>query len=104
VVPFRQFYTRKVMFARYASAFVFLPGGFGTLDELFEIATLLQTRNLHPLPVILARSSYWDPLRDWLHETVLAEGMIDPGDLDLLEPADDAAQICARVTAVAGRI
>ena len=92
------------MVARYASAFVFFPGGFGTLDELFEIATLLQTRTLRPLPVVLARSSYWGPLRAWLRETVLAEGLIDPGDLELLEPADDAAEICARVTAVAGRI
>lgn len=104
VVRFRQFYTRKVMFARYSSAFVFFPGGFGTLDELFEIATLIQTRNLRRMPIVLANVGYWAPLRDWLRTTVLAEGKISSADADLLAPAGDAEQICAGVIAATGRI
>src|SRR6185295_834149 len=81
---FHYFFTRKVMFVRYASAFVVFPGGFGTLDELFEALTLIQTRKIRHCPVVLVRASYWAGMTDWLRDRLAADGMIAPGDLDLL--------------------
>jgi uncharacterized protein (TIGR00730 family) len=100
-LKFRYFFTRKVMFVRYAAAYVIFPGGFGTLDELFELVTLIQTARVHAPPVVLVRRSYWEPLVTWLRDTVQAEGKISPGDLDLLELADDDDEICRRVITAA---
>ena len=75
---FRYFFARKVMFVRYATAFVVFPGGFGTLDELFELAALMQTGKVRAVPVVLVRRAYWEPLIDWLQSTVLASGKISP--------------------------
>jgi uncharacterized protein (TIGR00730 family) len=90
---FHYFFTRKVMFVRYASAFVVFPGGFGTLDELFEALTLIQTRKIRGFPVVLVGHAYWDPLVDWLRERVLGDGKISAPDMDLLAVVDDAEDI-----------
>jgi uncharacterized protein (TIGR00730 family) len=90
---FHYFFTRKVMFVRYASAFVVFPGGFGTLDELFEALTLIQTRKIRGFPVVLVGHDYWDPLVGWLRDRVLGEGKISPLDMNLLAVVDDAADV-----------
>lgn len=77
---FRYFFARKVMFVKYASAFVVFPGGFGTLDELFEALTLIQTQKIKPFPVILYDKKYWAGLLDWMKENLLKTGLISPGD------------------------
>jgi uncharacterized protein (TIGR00730 family) len=88
-IDFRYFFVRKTMFVKYAQAFVVLPGGFGTLDELFEAITLVQTRKVTRFPVILMGTEYWAGLLDWLRSTVMADGKIGPVDLDLIELTDD---------------
>jgi uncharacterized protein (TIGR00730 family) len=99
-IDFRYFFVRKTMFVKYASAFVIFPGGFGTLDELFEALTLIQTGKVHNFPVVLFGSSYWSGMLDWIRETMAAEGKILPSDLDLLhvtdEPADATDHIVRR--------
>ncbi len=100
---FHYFFTRKVMFVRYASAFVVFPGGFGTLDELFEALTLIQTRKIRGFPVVLVGHRFWDPLVAWLRERLLAGGKISPADMDLLVVADTAEEILAVVTAATER-
>ncbi len=94
---FRHFFARKVMFVRYASAFVIAPGGFGTLDELFEALTLIQTATIRHFPVVLLGGSEWDGLLDWLRARALADRRIGAGDLDGLRVVDDPAQVCAIV-------
>jgi uncharacterized protein (TIGR00730 family) len=92
-LAFHYFFTRKVMFVRYASGFVVYPGGFGTLDELFEAATLRQTQKIRMFPIVLMESAYWSGLVDWLRDTMLADGYIAPVDVtalrvyDRIEPA-----------------
>jgi len=88
-VDYKYFFIRKVMFVKYAVAYVILPGGFGTLDELFEALTLIQTKRIKGFPVILMGSEYWQGLFDWLRKTMLAEGKITPADLDLIQVIDD---------------
>ena len=88
---FRYFFVRKTMFAKYAEGFICFPGGFGTLDELFESLTLIQTGKLGMFPVVLFGRAYWQGLVGWIRETVLAEGKIAPPDLDLLTVTDDPA-------------
>lgn len=88
-VDYKYFFIRKVMFVKYAVAYVILPGGFGTMDELFEALTLIQTKRIKSFPVILMGSEYWQGLFDWLRKTMLAEGKITPADLDLIEVIDD---------------
>jgi uncharacterized protein (TIGR00730 family) len=100
---FHYFFTRKVMFVRYASAFVVFPGGFGTLDEMFEALTLIQTRKIRSFPLVLVGSDYWSPLVDWLRERVLGEGKISPGDLDLFKVVDDTEEIVRIVTSATER-
>jgi len=86
----RFFFVRKVMFVKYAQGFVVLPGGFGTLDEAFEVLTLIQTKKISPVPVILVGSSFWSGLRQWIIEVMLEkENNISPEDLDLLPVMDD---------------
>lgn len=92
-IEFRYFFARKVMFVKYADAFVILPGGFGTLDELFEALTLIQTRKVRNFPVVLVGSSYWTGLIDWVRGTLVANGAIEAGDLDLLQVTDDADEV-----------
>lgn len=100
---FHYFFTRKVMFVRYASAFVVLPGGFGTLDELFEALTLIQTRKIRSFPLVLVGSAYWTPLVEWLRATVLAEGKISPPDMGLMAIADTAEEVVAIVSRASER-
>jgi uncharacterized protein (TIGR00730 family) len=96
-VDFHYFFARKIMFVRYSSAFVVLPGGYGTLDELFEALTLIQTQKIRFFPVVLVGTEYWSGLVDWLRETMLAEGNISPGDVSLLrvtDSVDEVVEIC----------
>jgi uncharacterized protein (TIGR00730 family) len=88
-IDFRYFFARKTMFVKYAHAFVVLPGGFGTLDELFEAVTLVQTKKVTRFPVVLMGTAYWRGLVDWLRTTMQAEGKISPEDLDLVLLTDD---------------
>ena len=90
---FHYFFTRKVMFVRYASGFVVFPGGFGTMDELFEAATLRQTGKIRHFPVVLVDSSYWSGLTDWIRGSMLADGYISPGDLDAIAVCDDLERV-----------
>jgi uncharacterized protein (TIGR00730 family) len=82
---FRHFFARKVMFVKFATAWVIMPGGFGTLDELFEALTLVQTGKTRRMPIILVHEPYWRGLLDWFRATLLAEGMIDPADMNLVQ-------------------
>jgi uncharacterized protein (TIGR00730 family) len=98
---FHYFFTRKVMFVRYAAGFVVLPGGFGTLDELFEALTLMQTGKAVGFAVVLMDSEYWAGLLDWVRGRMLAEGMIAAEDLDLISVHDDPATVVQGLSAVA---
>jgi uncharacterized protein (TIGR00730 family) len=101
---FQHVFTRKAMFVRYASAFLVFPGGFGTLDEVFELAALMQTGRVSAFPVVLVRRSYWEPLLGWLRDFALPAGKISASDLDLLALADDEDEICDLVGRAARRI
>jgi len=92
-LDFRFFFVRKVMFVKYAQAFVVLPGGFGTLDELFEVITLIQTRKISQVPVILMGASYWTGMKEWIASSMLGEGNINAEDLDLLHITDDVNEV-----------
>lgn len=92
-LSFRYFFVRKVMFVKYAVAYVILPGGFGTMDEFFEAVTLIQTKKIKPFPVILVGTDYWTGLLDWIKGTVLKQGIISPDDLDILHLTDDPDDI-----------
>jgi uncharacterized protein (TIGR00730 family) len=98
-LSFHYFFTRKVMFVRYASAFVVFPGGFGTLDELFEAATLRQTGKIRHFPIVLFGSDYWQGLVDWLLGPVAGRGNIDPDDARTLVVTDSAAEVLRTVHA-----
>ena len=100
---FHYFFTRKVMFVRYASGFVVFPGGFGTLDELFEAATLRQTEKIRHFPIVLFGSAYWSGLLDWLRDSALAEGKISPSYVDMLEVTDDPQRVLDVMHAVEHR-
>jgi uncharacterized protein (TIGR00730 family) len=91
-INFRYFFARKTMFVKYAQAFCVLPGGFGTMDELFEALTLVQTRKVTRFPVVLLGTAYWSGLIGWLRETMLADGYIGAGDLDLISLTDDVGE------------
>lgn len=90
---FRYFFVRKVMFVKYAVAYIILPGGFGTMDELLESITLIQTHKIKPFPVILVGSNYWKGFLDWIKGVVLKEGKISPEDLDILQWIDEPEEI-----------
>src|SRR5881397_2289047 len=96
-LTFHHFYARKTMFVKAAEGFVIFPGGFGTLDELFESLTLIQTGKVLHFPVVLFGSDYWKGLLDWIRDPLLAQGMISPEDLDLLEVTDDPARAVALI-------
>jgi uncharacterized protein (TIGR00730 family) len=96
-LTFHHFYARKVMFVKAAEGFVIFPGGFGTQDELWEALTLMQTGKIRNFPVVLFDTDYWDELLDWLREEMLEDGLISPGDIDLLYVTDDPREAVARV-------
>jgi hypothetical protein len=91
-VDFRYFMVRKTMFIKYAAAFIIFPGGFGTLDELFEAITLVQTKKVTRFPVILMGVDYWSGLIDWIRKTLLVDGKISESDLDLIQLTDDVEE------------
>ncbi len=88
-VEFEHFFVRKVMLVKYSSAFVVMPGGFGTLDEAFEVVTLVQTRKLESFPIVAMGGSFWNELREFITDTMLAAGTISEADLDVMQLADD---------------
>lgn len=92
-LKFRHFFTRKVMFVKYASAYVVLPGGFGTLDELSEILTLIQTGKTLPIPILLVGSKFWKALVEWLRTSMVVENMIDEQDLELFKVVDEPQEV-----------
>lgn len=90
---FRHFFTRKIMFVKYASAYVVIPGGYGTLDEISEILSLIQTKKTRKIPVVIVNRAFWEPLIKWFHETLLKEGMIDKTDLGLFSFAETPEEV-----------
>lgn len=96
-IEFKYFFVRKVMFLKYAQAYIIMPGGFGTLDELFETITLIQTRRIRKVPVILVGTEYWSGLLDWVKDKFLKEKMISEKDLDLFHLLDDSQKIVSVV-------
>jgi uncharacterized protein (TIGR00730 family) len=90
---FKHFFARKVMFAKYATAYIVRPGGFGTLDELFEALTLVQTGKTRQMPIILVHEPFWRGLVEWLRERLAAEGMIDPTDLNLVQVCNQPKEV-----------
>jgi uncharacterized protein (TIGR00730 family) len=102
-LTFKHFYARKVMFVKAAEGFIIFPGGFGTLDELFEALTLIQTGKIGSFPVVLFDTAYWGPMLGWIRSTVLEEGLVSASDLELLyctdEPADAVAFVVSRFDA-----
>src|SRR6516164_5470917 len=101
-IEFRYFFVRKTMFVKYSQAFVVLPGGFGTLDELFEALTLVQTGKITKFPIVLVQSSYWSGLLSWLRETAGGQGKISAADLELLSVADDPDEVVRIITTAHG--
>lgn len=97
LLRFRYFFVRKVMFVRYAQAFVVMPGGYGTMDELFEALTLIHTRKIKYFPIYLVGKSYWQGLLDWLKDTVVGQGKLSAEHLDLLIVTDDPAEIASGI-------
>lgn len=94
-VDFRYFFVRKLMFVKYAVAYVIFPGGYGTLDELFEALTLIQTKKIRSFPVVLVGRDYWSGLIDWMKKTALEQGNISPEDLELLHIVEEPEEVCA---------
>ena len=92
-LEFHYFFTRKVMFVRYASGFVVFPGGFGTMDELFEAATLRQTEKIRYFPIVLVDSDYWGGLVTWLRDSMLGDRYVSPDDLDAIAVCDDPDRV-----------
>ncbi len=97
-LEFRYFFVRKMMFVKYSQAFVVLPGGFGTLDELFEAITLVQTSKITKFPIVLVGTAYWSGLLDWIENTMVPEGNIAFGDMQLLQVVDDPAEVVQIIT------
>ncbi len=97
LLNFRYFFVRKVMFVKYSIGFVIAPGGFGTLDELFEATTLVQTRRIRPFPVVLLGAAYWQGLLDWLRAVVVADGRVTPEELAILRLADTPEKVLAHL-------
>jgi predicted Rossmann-fold nucleotide-binding protein len=100
-ITFRHFFVRKVMLVKYSYAFVALPGGFGTLDEIFETATLVQTGKIQDPPLVLVGRDFWRPLTDFLHGPLERTGLIDPNDADRILVTDSAAEAVAAVRDIA---
>ncbi|WP_026555610.1 TIGR00730 family Rossman fold protein [Arthrobacter sp. 35W] len=104
-VNFRYFFARKTMFVKYAQGFIVLPGGLGTLDELFEAMVLVQTRKVTSFPIVLIGSEFWGPMLDWIHNTLVAEGLVSAVDLNIIQVVDTAEEAVELVLAsgVVGR-
>jgi uncharacterized protein (TIGR00730 family) len=102
-INFRYFFARKTMFVKYSRAFVIMPGGFGTLDEMFEALTLVQTQKVTQFPVVLLGSAYWGGLIDWLRTSVLTGGKVKAADIDLMYVTDDVEDAVAHITSGAVR-
>ncbi|MBS0335880.1 MAG: TIGR00730 family Rossman fold protein [Proteobacteria bacterium] len=96
---FKHFFARKVMFVKFACAYVVMPGGFGTVDELFEALVLVQTKKTRPMPIILMHGQFWTGLVDWIRGRLVEEKMIDPADADLIQVIDDPKQVVAAIFA-----
>lgn len=96
-IDYKYFFIRKVMFVKYAMAYIILPGGFGTLDELFEALTLIQTKRIKSFPVILMGSEYWKGLIDWMKETMMRDLMIEKDDLDYFQVIDDPEEVVRHI-------
>lgn len=103
MIDFEHFFVRKVMLVKYSYAFVVLPGGFGTLDEVFETATLIQTGKIQDFPLVLMGTEFWQPFLDFMRNTLVREGTIDEGDLSLLYLTDDPSDAAQRIREVATR-
>ena len=97
-IEFRYFFVRKTMFVKYADGFAIFPGGYGTLDELFESLTLVQTKRVEHFPIVLVGTDYWRGLLDWIRSTLMTSGAIGPSDLDLCHVTDDVAEAAAILT------
>ena len=102
-LEFHYFFTRKIMFVRYASGFVAFPGGFGTLDETFEALTLIQTGKVRHFPVVLVGTDYWAGLIDWIRDRLVAEGKVSAQDLDMMHVTDDPLEVRDRLMSAAHR-
>ncbi|MGP9502191.1 TIGR00730 family Rossman fold protein [Specibacter sp. AOP5-B1-6] len=98
-VDFRYFFARKTMFVKYAQGFVVLPGGLGTLDELFEAMVLVQTSKVSQFPIVLVDSTFWGPLLDWIKDVMVVQGLVSPGDLDIISLVDTAEEAVELVMA-----
>ncbi len=96
-IEYKYFFIRKVMFIKYALAYVIMPGGFGTMDEFFEALTLIQTRRVKSFPLILMGRDYWSGLLEWLNQSMLACGMISPEDLEMIQVIDDPADVVKHI-------
>jgi uncharacterized protein (TIGR00730 family) len=96
-IDYKYFFIRKVMFVKYAMAYVIMPGGFGTMDEFFEALTLIQTKRIKPFPVILMGSEYWKGLVDWLKKTMLRDGKLSPEDLEIIQIFDEPAEVVKHI-------
>ena len=103
-VNFRYFFARKTMFVKYSDGFVVMPGGMGTLDELFEALTLVQTQKISSFPIVLVDSGYWGGLLEWLRTSMIERGMISASDPDLLHVVDDAEAAVDYVVSAARRL
>lgn len=97
-LEFRYFFARKVMFVKYSMGYVCMPGGFGTLDEFFESLTLMQTEKIHPMPLILFGSEYWQHLYNWINDVMLKHGTISSEDIELLHMTDDPDEVINIIT------
>ena len=102
-INFRYFFARKTMFVKYAQGFIVLPGGLGTLDELFEAMVLVQTRKVTSFPIVLVGTAFWSPMLEWVRDTLVAEGMVSAEDLDLVQVVDDPARAVELVVEGAAR-
>ena len=96
-LSFKYFFVRKVMFIKYAMAFICMPGGFGTLDEAFEAITLIQTKRIKPFPIILVGTDFWSGLMDWIHEKMLTNGNVDNDDMTIINLLDDPDEIVSYI-------
>jgi uncharacterized protein (TIGR00730 family) len=101
-LTFKHFYARKTMFVKAAEGFVIFPGGFGTMDELFEALTLIQTGKIGSFPVVLVDTDYWEEMLDWVRDEMLADGLVSPHDLDLLMLTDDPEEAVRRIVSMIG--
>ena len=102
-ITFHHFFVRKVMLVKYSYAFIALPGGFGTLDEIFETATLMQTGKIQEFPLVLVGKEFWQPLIDFVHESLVASGTVDPADADRILLTDSPSEAVSFITKVAMR-